>query len=175
MARFDVTNNNTDAKMYSVIGTTAGGADELILNGMVGEIGKRIEDNIYELLPLTATATDVFFVATPEVDPDESSIANNTLYGFTNKIGEVQDVVLIPRHRKFAIAENGIVGTIVGGKGYLYAKVGERKLQYSATLPADSKLLAIIEEVVPATQGMVIGANGSNLILKYNMVRARVL
>lgn len=175
MARFDVINNNADAKMYSVIGTTAGGEDELILNGMVGEIGKRIEDNIYELLPLTATATDVFFVSTPEVDADESSISNNTLYGFTNKIGEVQDVTAIPRHRKFAIAENGIVGTVVGGKGYLYAKVGERKLQYSATKPAESKLLAEIESVVPATQGMVVGINGSNLILKYNMIRARVL
>lgn len=175
MARFDVINNNADAKMYSVIGTAAGGADELILNGMVGEIGKRIADNVYELLPLTATATDVFFVSTPEVDADESSISNNTLYAFTNKLGEVQDVVQIPRHRKFAIAENGVVGTIVGGKGFLYAKVGERRLQYSATKQADAKMLAEIESVVPATQGMVLAANGNNTILKYNMIRARVL
>lgn len=178
--RFEVTNRSNSEKMYSVVGTNEGGsADELILNGMVGEIGDRIEDNVYQLKPLTATAKKVFFVATPEVDADESKLENNALYTFVNKLGEVQDAVEVPSDRKFAIAENGIVGSMVGKKGYVYAKVGERKLQYKATLPTkeddQALLVAIIEEVVPATQGMFVGMKNAKLSLNYNIVRCRVL
>lgn len=179
MSRFEVTNRSNAEKIYNVVGTNSGGnADELVLNGMVGEIGDRIEDNVYQLKPLTATAKKVFFVAEPEVDADESKVQNNALYTYQNKLGAVVDAVEIPADRKFAIAENGIVGSIVGKKGYVYAKEGERKLQYKATLPIESdkaKLVAIIEEVVPATQGIFVGANKANLALSYNMVRCRVL
>ena len=180
MARFEVTNKGGNEKMYSVVGTNAEGSkDELILNGMVGEIGDRIEDNVYQLKPLTATAKKVFFVATPEVDADESKIENNALYTFVNKLGEVQDAVEIPSDRKFAIAENGIEGSIEGKKGYVYAKVGQRKLQYKNSLPTNDDdqalLVAIIEEVVPATQGMFVGMKNAKLSLNYNIVRCRVL
>lgn len=181
MARFEVINNEHDAKMYSVVGTTsAGNADELVLNGMVGEIGARIEDNVYQLLPVTATAKDIFFVATPEVDADESKISNNTLIGFKNKIGEVQDAVVVTRNRKFAISQDGVeglTGDAVKG-GYLYVVAGKRKLQYKATAPVagdNALLVAVIEDVVPATQGLFIGMNGTNLAMNYKMIRARVL
>lgn len=177
--RFEVTNRSNSEKIYNVVGTNTGGtADELVLNGMVGEIGDRIEDNVYQLKPLTATAKKVFFVAEPEVDADESSVEKNALYTYANKLGAVVDAVEIPADRKFAIAENGIVGTIVGKKGYVYAKVGERKLQYKVTKPEASDnavLVAIIEEVVPATQGAFVGVGSANLALSYNMVRCRVL
>ena len=103
----------------------------------------------------------------------------NTLLHYMNDVDDVLDAVEIAVDRKFAISEDGINGTIVSKKGYVYAKVGETKLQYKATKPDfgtdQAVLIAEIEEVVPATQGMFIGLNGKNLAMQYNIVRCRVI
>ena len=40
---------------------------------------------------------------------------------------------------------------------------------------ADAVSVAIIEEVVPATQGLFVGVGGANLAMQYNIVRCRVI
>lgn len=186
--RFDTTNIGLDNKMYSVIGTDASHADELVQNGMVGKIGDRIVDDIYEFLPLVDGDTDVFFLATPEVDPDENNVVNNSLHGFKLELGQVADAVQYKTHNKFAIEEGGVEGIATGAnalKGaYLYAVGGKRKLQYKATKPISTDkaiLVAIIEDIVPATQGMTLQAGTSAsrglvpMQLQYNLLRCRVL
>lgn len=189
MARFDTTNIGLDNKMYSVIGkATTGGADDLVQVGMVGKIGEQIEDNIYEFLPLEDGDTEVFFLSTPEVDPDESKVVFNTLHGFRLELGQVADAVEYKRHNKFTIEETAeAIEGLASGKatkgGYLYAKGGKRKLQYKATLPDTETdkaiLVAKIEMIEPATQGMTVRATSAkkfeNLALNYNLLRCRVL
>lgn len=175
---YNVRNKKDSAKMYSVIGmATTGGEDELVQNGMVGEIGEQIEDNIYEFLPLSATAKDVFVMATPEVDADESSVQKNSLHGFKMTLGQVGDATQLERHGKGEISEDMVDGSCAK-TGYLYAVAGSRKLKYKATKPdtGDNALLvAKIEDIVPSTQGMVIGIGGKNLTLNYKNIRFRVL
>ena len=36
-------------------------------------------------------------------------------------------------------------------------------------------LIAEIEEVIPAVQGMYVGAKGKNLAMSYNLVKCRVI
>ena len=188
MARFDTSNIDSSNKMYSVIGTDASHADELVQNGMVGKIGDRIVDDIYEFLPLVDGDTDVFFLATPEVAPDETSILNNSLHGFTLALGQVADAVQYKSHNKFGIEEAGVEGIANGAhavKGaYLYSVGGKRKLQYKATKPISTDKaiqIYVIEDVVPATQGMYLqqGTSASKgltpIQLQYNMLRCRVL
>jgi len=188
MARFDTSNIDNSNKMYSIIGTDIAHADELVQNGMVGKIGDRITDDIYEFLPLVDGDTDVFFVATPEVDANEDSILNNSLHGFKLALGQVADAVQYKSHNKFAIEEAGVEGIATNAsavKGaYLYSVGGKRKLQYKLTKPitTDKAIqIYVIEDVVPATQGMYLSqgtavAKGLKPIqLQYNMIRCRVL
>ena len=189
MARFDTSNVNSNNKMYSIIGTDLSQGDELVQTGMVGKIGDRIVDDIYEFLPLEDGDTDVFFVATPEVDPDETSILNNSLHGFALALGQVADAVQYKKHDKFAIEEAGVEGIATNAhavkNAYLYSVGGKRKLQYKATKPdtiTDKAIqIYIIEDVVPATQGMYLkqGTASSKgltpIQLQYNMIRCRVL
>lgn len=176
---YNVRNKKESAKMYSVVGKkTAGGELELVQNGMFGEIGEQIEANVYEFLPVSATAKDIFVLATPEVDPDESNYMNNTLRGFKLTLGEVADATQIERHAKGEISEDMVTGT-VAKTGYLYLKAGDRKLTYKATKPdktTDSALLiAKIEDVVQSVQGMFIGANGQNLVPQTKNIIFRIL
>lgn len=175
---YNVRNKKESAKMYSAIGmATTGGDYELVQNGMLGEIGEQIEDNIYEFLPLSATATDIFVMATPEVDADESKVEKNSLYGFKMTLGQVGDVTQLERHGKGEISEDMVEGTCAK-TGYLYAVAGSRKLKYKATKPIEGDnalLVAKIEDIVPATQGMVIGIGGKNLALNYKNIRFRIL
>lgn len=177
--RAEVTNFGSDnLKIYSVIGTdTAGTADELVQVGMLGEVTKQIEDNVYALQPLTATSKHVAMVATPEVDEDESSFDKNTLKGFSLKLGEVTDAVILAPHKKIAIEKAGVEGIGSATTGYVFAVAGKRKFQYKATKPveADNALLVgVIEKVLPATQGIFIGTNnGNNLAMAYDIVRIR--
>lgn len=179
MARFEIINNSREAKIYNVkVDVAQFDANDtgLVSNGLVGKIGARVEDNVYELKALEAETDQVFFLASPEVDADESDYKKNTLLHFQNDVADVLDAVEIPVNRKFAVSENGIEGTIIDKAGYVYAKVGEIKLQYSATMPvADAVSVAIIEEVVPATQGLFVGVGGANLAMQYNIVRCRVI
>lgn len=179
MARFEIINNSREAKIYNVkVDEAQFDANDtgLVSNGLVGKIGARIEDNVYELKALEATTDQVFFLASPEVDADESDYKKNTLLHFQNDVADVLDAVEIPVNRKFAVSEDGIEGAIVGKAGYVYAKVGEVKLQYSATMPStDAVSVAIIEEVVPATQGIFVGVGNANLAMQYNIVRCRVI
>lgn len=182
MARFEVINNSREAKIYNVKVKTAdydAAETGLVSNGVVGKVVKRLEDNVYELEKLAAEGDKVFFVASPEVDVDEYNFKKNTLLHYMNDVDDVLDAVEIAVDRKFAISEDGIDGTIASKKGYVYAKVGETKLQYKATKPDfetdQAVLIAEIEEVVPATQGMFIGLNGKNLAMQYNIVRCRVI
>jgi hypothetical protein len=189
MSRFDTSNIDQSNKMYSVIGTDLSNADELVQNGMVGKIGDRIVDDIYEFLPLEDGDTDVFFLATPEVDPDETSILNNSLHGFKLALGQVADAIQYKTHNKFAIEEDGVEGIASNAhavKGaYLYSVGGKRKLQYKTTKPdavTDKPIqIYVIEDVVPATQGMYLkqGTASSRSLtpiqLQYNMIRCRVL
>ena len=186
--RFDTTNIDNSNKMYSVIGTDATHADELVQNGMVGKIGDRIVDDIYEFLPLVDGDTDVFFLATPEVDAYETSILNNSLHGFTLTIGQTADAVQYKTHDKFAIEEAGVEGILAGAsaiKGaYLYSIGGKRKLQYKLTKPISTDKaiqIYVIEDVVPATQGMYLRQGTASakaltpIQMQYNMIRCRVL
>lgn len=179
--RFEVINNDKDAKYYNVqvkVADYDATSTGKVSNGVVGKIGARKEDNVYEFTKLAAKTDKVFYLATPEVEADESNYKNNTLRHYMNNIDEVLDAVEIRVGRKFAISEDGIVGSIVGKAGYVYAKMGETKLQYKATMPIESDnavAVAIIEEVVPATQGMFIGIGGNNLAMQYNIVRCRVI
>ena len=189
MARFDTSNIDQSNKMYSVIGTDLSGNDELVQNGMVGKIGDRIVDDIYEFLPLEDGDTEVFFLATPEVDSDETSILNNSLHGFKLVLGQVADAVEYKRHNKFAIEEDGVEGIATDAhavKGaYLFSTGGKRKLQYKATKPeavADEPIqIYVIEDVVPATQGMYLKQGTASrksltpIQLQYNIIRCRVL
>ena len=179
MARFEIINNSREAKIYNVkVDVAQFDANDtgLVSNGLVGKIGARIEDNVYELKALEATTDQVFFLASPEVDADEYDYKKNTLLHFKNDVADVLDAVEVPVNRKFAVSEDGIEGAIVGKAGYVYAKVGEVKLQYSKTMPStDAVLVAIIEEVVPATQGLFVGVGGANLAMQYNIVRCRVI
>lgn len=180
---YNVRNKKESAKMYSVIGkATTGGDLQLVQNGMFGEIGEQIENNVYEFLPVSATAKDIFVLATPEVDPDESNYMNNTLRGFKLVLGQVGDVTQIERHAKGEISEDMITvpqGATIAKTGYLFLKAGDRKLTYKATKPnreTDSALLiAKIEDVVLALQGMFIGSNGQNLIPQTKNIIFRVL
>ena len=178
---YNVRNKKESAKMYSVIGkATTGGDFELVQNGMFGEIGKQIENDIYEFLPPSETAKDVFVLATPEVDPDESDFNKNTLRGFKLVLGQVGDAVQMERHAKGEISEDLIAeNTSMSKDGYLYLKKGERKLTYKATKPdmtTDTALLiAKIEDIVPALQGIFIGANGKNLVPQTKNVVFRVI
>lgn len=178
---YNVRNKKESAKMYSVIGkATTGGDLELVQNGMFGEIGEQIEADVYEFLPVSATAKDIFVLATPEVDPDESNFMKNTLRGFKLTLGEIGDATQIERHAKGEISEDMITvadGTIAK-TGYLYLKAGDRKLTYKATKPevGDSPLLvAKIEDVVRSVQGMFIGANGQNLVPQTKNVIFRII
>ena len=189
MSRFDTTNIDQSNKMYSIIGTDLTHGDELVQTGMVGKIGDRIVDDIYEFLPLEDGDKEVFFLATPEVDADETSILNNSLHGFKLTLGQVADSVESKRHNKFAIEEAGVEGIATNAhaiKGeYLFAVGGKRKLQYKATKPdvvTDKAIqIYVIEDVVPATQGMYLkqGTASSKgltpIQLQYNMIRYRVL
>lgn len=189
--RFDTSNIRKDAKMYSVIGTKVSGSDkvdDLVQVGMVGKIGDRILDNVYEFLPLEATDKtnngDIFFLATPEVDPDEENVLNNSLKYFKLSEGQIADAVQYIKHDKFAIEEDGIVksssDTITIG-GYAYAEAGKRKLQYSTTKPSDYCMLAVIEDIVPVTEGMFVkqGTRTAKALtqqqMQYNIVRCRVI
>lgn len=179
--RFDTTNIKRDAKMYSIIGkASTGGEEQLVQVGMVGSIGDMIEDDIYEFLP-PANGKDVFFLATPEVDADESDYTKNSLHGFTLRLGQVADAVQGMAHDKFTIEEKGIVGENIAVKKYVYVKEGERKLQYKETLPVEADkavLIGQIESIVPATQTLFLKANSSgfqNLAMNYNLVKFRVL
>ena len=189
MSRFDTSNIDNSNKMYSIIGTDLTHGDELVQTGMVGKIGDRIVDDIYEFLPLEDGDKEVFFVATPEVDADETSILNNSLHGFKLTLGQVADAVQYKKHDKFAIEEDGVEGIALGShavKGaYLYSVGGKRKPQYKLTKPdvATDKAIQVyvIEDVVPATQGMYLkqGTSASKgltpIQLQYNMIRCRVL
>lgn len=179
---YNVRNKKESAKMYSVVGkTTTGGDLELVQNGMFGEIGEQIEPDVYEFLPVSATAKDIFVLATPEVDADESNYMKNTLRGFKLTLGEVGDATQIERHAKGEISEDMI--TVSGGSiaktGYLFLKAGDRKLTYKATKPTfetDSALLiAKIEDITRAVQGMFIGSNGQNLIPQTKNIVFRIL
>ena len=104
----------------------------------------------------------------------------NTLRGFRLAEGQVADAVQVERHSKGEISEDLINDNASMDKtGYLFLKDGERKLTYKATKPdmtSDSALLiAKIEDIVPAVQGMFIGANGKNLIPQTKNVIFRVL
>lgn len=178
---YNTRNIKDSAKIYSIIGVaTTGGDYELVQNGMFGEIGEQIEDNIYELLPVSATAKDIFVVATPEVDPDESSIAKNSLYGFKLGLGQVADAVQVELHSKGEISEDMVD---LGGKtpvkgGYLVLKAGQRKLAYQDTAPleADNALLvAKVEDVLLAKTGIAVGLGSQNLIPNYKNIRFRVI
>lgn len=180
--RFEVINNIKDAKYYNVkvkVADYDATATGLVSNGVVGKVVKRLENDVYELEKLAGQGEKVFFLVSPEVDADEYNYKKNTLLHYMNDSSAVLDAVEIPVDRKFAISEDGIVGSIVGKKGYVYAKVGEVKLQYKATKPdfATDKavLIAEIEEVVPATQGMFIAVGGANLAMSYNLVKCRVI
>lgn len=178
---YNVRNKKESAKMYSVIGkATTSGDLEQVQNGMFGEIGEQIENDIYEFLPPSDKATDVFVLATPEVDPDESDFMKNTLRGFTLAKGQVADAVQVERHSKGEISEDLIQeNTSMNKTGYLYLKQGERKLTYKATKPDmttdTAVLIAKIEDIVPALQGIFIGAGGQNLIPQTKNVIFRVL
>lgn len=181
---FNTRNFKNDAKMYSVVGTKVDNSvkvDDTVQNGMVGTIGNQIRDNVYELLPLAADSTDIFFVATPEVDSDESKISYNTLQGFTLAKGDVADAIESHKHAKIEISEDMVDNVPVGGAlktGFLMAVAGKRKLQYKATAPIagdNALLVADIEDVVQATQGIFVGLNGANLAMNYRNIRARIL
>ena len=180
---YNVRNKKESAKMYSVVGkATTGGDLQLVQNGMFGEIGDRIEADIYEFLPVSATAKDIFVLATPEVDADESSYEKNTLRGFKLVLGQVGDATQVERHAKGEISEDMITvaqGVTIAKTGYLYLKAGDRKLTYKATKPdkaTDSALLiAKIENIVRSVQGLFIGGNGQNLIPQTKNVIFRVL
>lgn len=185
MARFDTSNFREDAKMYSVVGTTSSGTEEAVQTGMVGKIGNRIVDDVYEFVPLESGDTECFYIATPEVDYDEEDFKKNSLYYFQLEKGAVTDAIQGVKHDKFSIAENGVTvpssDTIVKN-GYVYAKVGERKLQYSTTEPVSDVIqLAKIEDIVPATQGIVVmsGTKTNRALnqvqLNYNMLRCRII
>lgn len=178
---YNVRNKKESAKMYSVVGkATTGGELELVQNGMFGEIGEQIENDIYEFLPVSAQTKDVFVLSTPEVDPDESSYIKNTLRGFTLAKGQVADATQVERHSKGEISSDLILeNTSLAKTGYLYLKKGARKLTYKATKPDmttdTAVLIAKIEDIVPGVQGMFIGANGQNLIPQTKNVIFRVL
>ena len=182
MARFEIINQNPSAKYYNVkVKATDFDASTtgLVSNGLVGKIGARLENNVYELEKLAEQGDKVFFLTTPEVDVDEYNFKKNTLLYYMNEVDEVLDAAEIPTDRKFAISEDGIEGSIVDKKGYVYAKQGEVKLQYKETLPDwttdKAILIAKIEEVIPAVQGMYVGAKGKNLAMSYNLVKCRVI
>lgn len=181
--RLDTMNVNVSNKMYSAIGkATTGGLNEVVQNGYFGKVGALLEEDIYEFLPLADGDRDIFVMATPEVDADESKISNNTLTGFTMVEGQVGDIVQLKTHDKIAVEEKGIeslAGSGVVGK-YVYVKSGKRKLQYKATLPdavTDKALLiGVIESVVPATQrGTYVSSTLANVALNYNIVRIRFI
>ena len=175
---YNVRNKKESAKMFSVVGTaTTGGAEELVQNGMFGDIGKQIEENIYEFLPVTATSNGIFVMATPEVDADESKVEYNTLKGFKLALGQVGDATQVEVHSKGEISEDMVIGTCAES-GYLVLEAGARKLKYVATVTpgtATDLLVAKIEQIVPATQGMFIGVAGKNLALNYKNIRFRVV
>lgn len=183
--RAEIVNFGSDnLKIYSVIGTATGGEeDELVQVGMLGEVGGQIEDNIYKFLPLSETSKHVAMIATPEVDADESQIEYNSLKGFKLQLGQVCDAVLLAPHKKIAIEKGGIKGS--GAESmkvgqYVYAKQGERQLQYKATLPDTSTdnalLIGVIESIVPATSGLFIGSTGGkNIALNYDLVKIRFI
>lgn len=182
MARFEIINQSPSAKYYNVKVNATDfdpSTTGLVSNGLVGKITKRLEDNVYELGKLEAEGDKVFFLVTPEVDVDEYNYKKNTLLYYMNDAEAVLDAAEIPVDRKFAVSEDGIEGTIEDGKGYVFAKVGETKLQYKSTKPDFSGdqavLVAEIEEVVPAVQGMYVGAKGKNLAMAYNLVKCRVI
>lgn len=174
---YNVRNKKESAKMYSAVGMVAtGGADELVQNGMFGTVGAQIEDNVYEFLPVTATSTDIFVMATPEIDSDESKVEYNSLHGFKMALGQVGDITQVEVHSKGEISEDMVTGTCTK-VGYLVLEANQRKLKYSETLPTEDTalLVAKIEDIVPATQGMFIGVGGKNLALSYKNIRFRVL
>lgn len=178
---YNVRNKKESAKMYSVIGkATTGGELELVQNGMFGEIGERIEADVYEFLPVSATSKDIFVLATPEVDADESSFAKNSLRGFKLSLGEIGDATQVERHSKGEISEDMITvssGTIAKG-GYLYLAANSRKLTYKQEAPGESEaalLVAKIEDIVPSVQGIFVGADGSKLAPQVNNVIFRVI
>lgn len=182
MARFEIINNDKYAKIYSVkvkVADYDASATGLVSNGVVGKVVTRLEDNVYQLEKLAAQTDKVFFLASPEVAADQSSFSKNALKTYLNDVTDVLDAVELRVDRKFAISEDGIVGTIVGGVGYVYAKTGTDKLQYKATKPTfatdGAVLVAEIEKVVPATQGMFIAVGGTNIAMQYNIVRCRVI
>lgn len=187
MARFDTTNFRKDAKIYSVVGkATSGGVDEQVQVGMVGKIGNLIEDNVYEFLPLESGDTEVFYLATPEVDYDEHDYKKNTLYYFSLPEGAVADAVEGKKHDKFTVGDNGVEvsGASVVKGGYIYAKAGERKLQYKATKPDgsdDAIQIAVIEDIKDATQGITVqtgtsGARALNQIqMQYKLYVCRII
>lgn len=175
---YNVRNKKESAKMYSVIGkASVGGDDVLVQNGMFGAIGEQIEDNIYEFVPVSATSKKIFVMATPEIDADESKVEYNSLHGFKMKLGQVGDVTEVELYSKGEISEDMVtVSGTIEKKGYLQLKADARKLEYSATKPESGALLiAKIEDIVPATQGMFIGVNGKNLALSYKNIRFRVI
>lgn len=182
MARFEIINQSPSAKYYNVKVNATDfdpSTTGLVSNGLVGKITKRLEDNVYELGKATEQGDKVFFLVTPEVDVDEYNYKKNTLLHYMNDAEAVLDAAEIPVDRKFAVSEDGIEGTIQEGKGYVYVKQNEVKLQYKQTLPDwgsdQAILIAEIEEVVPAVQGMYVGAKGKNLAMAYNLVKCRVI
>lgn len=188
--RIDITKKQESDVMYSAVGyATTGGSLEKVQNGMVGKLGSMVEYDTYEFLPLASGDSEVFIMATPEVDPDESKIENNTLKGFTMTEGQVGDITVLKRHSCLTIEEAGIenfpsTGSTAVGK-YVYAKEGERLLQYKATLPDTSIdkaiLIGIVEGVKPATspimfkQGTSSSKSLSGMGLSYNLVEVRFL
>ena len=173
---YNVRNKKESAKMFSVIGRTTTGAEEfeLVQNGMFGAIGDQIEDNIYEFLPVSETSKKIFVLATPEVDVDESKVEYNSLHGFKLKLGQVGDATEVELYSKGEISEDMVDGTAQKGK-YLYLEAGARKLKASDTLPEGKLLIAKVEDIVPATQGMFVGLNGANLALNYKNIRFQVI
>lgn len=188
--RIDITKKQESDVMYSAVGYKANGTDlEVVQNGMVGALGNLQEYDTYKFLPLASGNTEVFIMATPEIDADESKISNNTLHGYTMVEGQVGDITVLKRHTCVAIEAAGIDNlpasnsTAVGK--YVYATEGKRLLQYKATLPdvATDKaiLIGVIENVKAATapimfkQG-VAGATGlSGMGLSYNLVEVRFI
>lgn len=186
--RIDISKKQESDVMYSAIGYSATGVLETVQNGMVGALGSMVEYDTYEFLPLKDGDTEVFIMATPEVDADESEIEKNTLKGYLMTEGQVGDITILKRHTCIAIDEAGIEGlptkssTAIGK--YVYATSGKRLLQYKATVPIGedkANIVGIIENVKPATsptifvQGTTANKGLTGAGLSYNLVEVRFI
>lgn len=188
MGRIDTTNVNDSNKMYSAIGTkmndSSEAIDDLVQNGYFGTVGELITDDVYEFLPPTE-GKDIFVMVTPEVDPDEDKVENNSLTGFTMTLGQIGDIRQIKTHDKLSVEEALIENYPSAGakKGdYVYVDVDKRLLQYNGTSAPTGKLLVgKVESVTNATQpiaytsGTATSRSLNALGLSYKLVKIRFI